>query len=59
MPKVKTNSSAKKRFKISGSGKIVRKKAYKRAEKELQIILEMDPLNEKAGKKLSELPKLH
>ena len=30
MPKVKTNSSAKKRFKISGSGKIVRKKAYKR-----------------------------
>ena len=37
----------------------LRKKAYKRAEKELQIILEMDPLNEKAGKKLSELPKLH
>ena len=24
-----------------------------------KIILEMDPLNEKAGKKLSELPKLH
>ncbi|MEC7786491.1 MAG: tetratricopeptide repeat protein [Nitrospinota bacterium] len=37
----------------------LRKKAYKRVEKELQIILEMDPLNEKAGKKLSELPKLH
>jgi len=30
MPKVKTKSSAKKRFKISASGKIVRKKAYKR-----------------------------
>lgn len=30
MPKVKTNSSAKKRFKVSGSGKIMRKKAGKR-----------------------------
>jgi len=29
MPKLKTNSSAKKRFKITGSGKIMRKKAYK------------------------------
>ncbi len=29
MPKVKTNSSAKKRFKLTGSGKIKRKKAYK------------------------------
>jgi len=29
MPKMKTNSSAKKRFKITGSGKIMRKKAYK------------------------------
>lgn len=28
MPKQKTNSSAKKRFKLSGSGKIVRKKAF-------------------------------
>lgn len=30
MPKVKTNSSAKKRFKVTGSGKIKRAKAYKR-----------------------------
>jgi len=30
MPKVKTNSSAKKRFKITGTGKIKRKHAYKR-----------------------------
>lgn len=30
MPKVKTNSSAKKRFKITGSGKIKRKRAFKR-----------------------------
>lgn len=30
MPKMKTNSSAKKRFKVTGSGKIMRRKAYKR-----------------------------
>ena len=29
MPKVKTNSSAKKRYSLTGSGKIKRKKAYK------------------------------
>ncbi|MGO1245030.1 MAG: 50S ribosomal protein L35 [Sphingobacterium sp.] len=29
MPKVKTNSSAKKRFKLTGTGKIARKGAYK------------------------------
>ena len=29
MPKVKTNSSAKKRFKLTGSGKITRKHAFK------------------------------
>lgn len=30
MPKMKTNSSAKKRFTLTGSGKIKRKHAYKR-----------------------------
>ncbi len=30
MPKMKTNSSAKKRFDITGTGKIKRKHAYKR-----------------------------
>lgn len=30
MPKMKTNSSAKKRFKLTGSGKIKRKRAFKR-----------------------------
>ncbi len=30
MPKMKTNSSAKKRFRVTGSGKIKRKHAYKR-----------------------------
>ncbi len=29
MPKVKTNSSAKKRFKLTGTGKVKRNKAYK------------------------------
>ena len=35
------------------------RKAYQSAAKELQIILQMDPLNEEAQKKLSELPKVH
>ena len=30
MPKVKTNSSAKKRFKVTGTGKITHLKAFKR-----------------------------
>ena len=30
MPKVKTNSSAKKRFKVTGSGKIAYQKSFKR-----------------------------
>jgi large subunit ribosomal protein L35 len=30
MPKMKSNSSAKKRFKVTGTGKIKRKKAFKR-----------------------------
>jgi len=30
MPKVKTNSSAKKRFKITGTGKITHQKSFKR-----------------------------
>ena len=30
MPKMKTNSSAKRRFTVTGSGKIKRAKAYKR-----------------------------
>ena len=29
MPKIKTNSSAKKRFKLTGTGKIARKHAFK------------------------------
>lgn len=37
----------------------LKKKAYKKAEKELQTILKIDPLNEEAQKKRSELPALH
>ncbi len=29
MPKMKTHSGAKKRFKVTGSGKIIRRKAYR------------------------------
>ena len=29
MPKVKTKSGAKKRFKVTGTGKVMRKRAYK------------------------------
>ncbi|NPA24435.1 MAG: 50S ribosomal protein L35 [Deltaproteobacteria bacterium] len=28
MPKIKSNSGAKKRFKVTGTGKVVRRKAY-------------------------------
>ena len=35
------------------------RKAYKSAEKELQTILQMDPQNEEAQKKLSPLPRVH
>ena len=34
MPKMKTKSSAKKRFKLTGSGKIKRKHAFKRETKQ-------------------------
>ena len=30
MPKVKTNSSAKKRFKVTGTGKIIIRRVFKR-----------------------------
>ena len=35
------------------------KKEYKKAEKELKTILEMDPLNDDAKKKLFSLPSTH
>ena len=37
----------------------LKQKEYKKAEKELKIILEMDPLNDDAKKKLFSLPSIH
>jgi len=53
MPKMKTNSSAKKRFSLTGSGKIKRKHAYKRhiltkKEKDRKRGLRSDALVSKA-----------
>ena len=36
-----------------------KKKEYKKAKKELKFILEMDPLNDDARKKLFSLPAIH
>ena len=53
MPKVKTKSSAKKRFKITGSGKIKRKHAFKnhiltKKSKKRKLRLTHDALVDKA-----------
>ncbi|MEX2573160.1 MAG: 50S ribosomal protein L35 [Balneolaceae bacterium] len=61
MPKMKSNSGAKKRFKVTGSGKIKRKKAFrshiltkKSSKRKRQLGKEtlVDSTNEKAIKKL-------
>lgn len=61
MPKVKTNSSAKKRFKLTGTGKIKRNKAYmshlltKKATKRKRNLRKsaiVHPTNEKMVKRL-------
>jgi|TARA_B110000285_G_scaffold207108_1_gene246204 large subunit ribosomal protein L35 len=56
MPKMKTNSSAKKRFKVTGSGKIKRKHAFKnhiltKKEKKRKERLAKDGLVHKADLK--------
>ncbi|MCB0478215.1 MAG: 50S ribosomal protein L35 [Crocinitomicaceae bacterium] len=56
MPKVKTNSSAKKRFKVTGSGKIKRKHAFKshiltKKSKKRKLALTHDGLVDKADEK--------
>ena len=55
MPKMKTKSSAKKRFKLTGSGKIKRKHAFKshiltKKSKKRKLKLTHDTLVHKAGK---------
>jgi large subunit ribosomal protein L35 len=61
MPKMKSNSGAKKRFKMTGSGKIKRKKAFKshiltkkssKRKRQLGQSTLVDPTNVKAVKKL-------
>ncbi len=61
MPKMKTNSGAKKRFKVTGTGKIKRKKAYKshiltkkssKRKRKLGKDTLVDSTNEKKIKKL-------
>ncbi|MEX0638842.1 MAG: 50S ribosomal protein L35 [Balneolaceae bacterium] len=61
MPKMKSNSGAKKRFKITGTGKIKRKKAFKRhiltkksskTKRQLGQDTLVDPTNEKAIRRL-------
>ena len=61
MPKIKTNSGAKKRFALTGSGKIKRKHAYKshiltkktkKQKRNLTHFSIVDESNVKAGKEL-------
>ncbi|MTI89188.1 MAG: 50S ribosomal protein L35 [Balneolaceae bacterium] len=61
MPKMKSNSGAKKRFKVTGSGKLKRKKAYKRhiltkksnkRKRQLRKDAIVDKSNEKSIKRL-------
>lgn len=61
MPKMKSNSGAKKRFKVTGSGKIKRKKAFRnhiltkkssKRKRQLGKDAIVDPANEKAIKKM-------
>ena len=61
MPKMKTNRSAAKRFKVTGTGKLKRNKAYKRhiltkkspkTKRNLRKSAITDPTNEKNMKKI-------
>lgn len=64
MPKVKTNSGAKKRFKVTGSGKIKRRKAFKshiltkkspKRKRNLRKTTLVDKANERSIKELLNL----
>lgn len=52
MPKVKTNSSAKKRFKLTGSGKITHQKAFKR-----HILTKKSKKRKRSMRKMGEVSK--
>ena len=62
MPKIKTNRSAAKRFKVTGTGKLKRNKAYKRhiltkksakTKRNLRKATMTDPTNVKVMKKIT------
>ena len=62
MPKMKTHSSSKKRYKVSGSGKIRRAQAFKKhiltkktskRKRNLRKIVELSPANAKKVRQLS------
>ena len=61
MPKVKTNSGAKKRFTLTGSGKIRRKHAYKshiltkKTKKQKRNLTHMGLVNEASLKSVKEM----
>ena len=66
MPKMKSNKSAAKRFKVSGTGKLIRNKAYKshiltkkstKRKRGLRQSIVTDMTNEKNMKKI--LPSVH
>ncbi len=61
MPKMKTNSSAKKRFKLTGTGKVKRAHAFKnhiltkkshKRKKALGLMAVVDPTNEQRVKRM-------
>ncbi len=54
MPKVKTNSSAKKRFKVTGTGKIMHQRSFKR-----HILTKKSKKRKRALRKDGEVAKSH
>ena len=55
MPKTKTSSSVKKRFKVTGSGKLLRRHAAKRATSPLRVF---DVKSERVQALLADAPKI-
>ena len=61
MPKNKTHSGAKKRFRVTGSGKVMRERAFRRhllegktssRKRRLSVDVEMSPADRKTAKRL-------
>ncbi len=61
MPKNKTHSGAKKRFRVTGSGKVMRERSFKRhllegkssrRKRKLSVDVEMSPADQKTARRL-------